>query len=176
MTKFDIIKIKKLSKADQETNTRYLQVGSVWKLNSNDLKVLVEIKKIKGTTVYLKPKFKTVDADLLDMSITQFLEVHKPTKRSRKLIDANITTDNDCKAPNVKVGFHIMLGMLTKCPDLIAHRTTYLPDNTVYIEEVDGKPELWVASGDPKAGVSSKPYYPTQADLFATDWIVQRGE
>lgn len=176
MTKLDIIKVKKLSKADQEANTKYLQVGAVWKLNSNDLKVQAEIKKIKGTTVYLKPKFKTVDADLLDMPITQFLEVHKPTKRSRKLIDANITTDNDCKAPNVKVGFHIMLGMLTKCPDLIAHRATYLPDNTVYIEEVDGKPELWVALGDPESSITAKAYYPTQEDLFATDWIVQRGE
>ena len=176
MTKFGIIKVKKLNKAEQDANSRYLHIGSVWKLNSNDLKVLVEIKKIKGTTVYLKPKFKTADADLLDMPTTQFLEMHKPTKRSRKLIDANITTDNDCKEPNVKVSFHIMLGMLSKCPDLIAHRATYLPDDTVYIEEVDGKPELWVAIGDPKSSITAKAYYPTQDDLFADDWIVQRGE
>lgn len=175
MTKLDIIKVKKLSKAEQETNTKYLQVGSVWKLNSNDLKVLVEIKKIKGTKVYLKPKFKTVDADSLDIPITQFLEIHKPTKRTRKLIDANITTDNDCKAPNVKVGFHIMLGMLNKCPDLIAHRATHNPDETVYIETVEGNQELWVVTGDPNSSVTSRKYTPSQADMFADDWIVTRG-
>lgn len=175
MTKFDIIKVKKLSKAEQEANTKYLHIGSVWKLNSNDLKVRVKIKKIKGTTVYLKPAFKTVDVDLLDMPITQFLEIHKPTKRSRKLIDANITTDNDCEAPNVKVGFHIMLGMLNKCPDLIAHRATYLPDETVYIEIVDDNQELWVVTGDPNSSVTSRKYTPSQADMFADDWIVTRG-
>lgn len=176
MTKFDIIKVKKLSKAEQEANTKYLHIGSVWKLNSNDLKVRVEIVAIKNDMVSVAPEFNGAKDEPVTVPVDVFLDLHKPTKRSRKLIDANITTDNDCKEPNVKVSFHIMLGMLNKCPDLIAHRATHNPDETVYIETVDGKPELWVASGDHKAGVSSKPYYPTQADLFATDWIVQRGE
>ena len=68
-----------------------------------------------------------------------------------------------------------MLGLLCRCPDLVAHRATLNPDDTIYIENVDGKQELWIATRAHKSSVIRRRYTPHQADMFADDWIVTRG-
>lgn len=173
MTNLDIIRVGRANYRNKNQFKHYLRVGTKWKLNSPDLRVRVEIVSINGDMVTVVSDFK---ADPITMSVETFLDLHKPTKRTIKQTDAIVNSDNECKEPNVKVSFHIMLGMLRKCPDLVAHRATHSPDETVYVETVDGNQELWVVTGDPNSSVTSRKYTPSQADMFADDWIVQRGE
>ena len=175
MDNLEIIRVKKTTEANKERNKKYLRVGTKWKLNSPDAPVRVEIVAIKNDMVSVAPEFNGVKAEPMTIPVDDFLDLHKPTKRTIKQADASVRSDNDCKEPNVKVSFHIMLGMLRKCPDLVAHRATHNPDETVYIETVDGKQELWVVTGDPNSSVTSRKYTPIQADMIADDWIVTRG-
>ncbi len=175
MTKLDTIRVKKTTEADKERNKKYLRVGAKWKLNSPDMPVRVEIVALKNDMVSVAPEFKSSKADHITIPVDDFLNIHKPTKRTIKQAEASVKSDTECKEPNVKVSFHIMLGMLIKCPDLVAHRATHNPDETVYIETVEGKQELWVVTGDPNSSVTSRKYTPSQADMFADDWIVTRG-
>lgn len=175
MDNVEIIRVKKTTEANKERNKKYLRVGTKWKLNSPDAPVRVEIVAIKNDMVSVAPGFNGVKAEPMTIPVDDFLDLHKPTKRTIKQADASVRSDNDCKAPNVKVGFHIMLGMLRKCPDLVAHRATHNPDKTVYIETVDDNQELWVVTGDLNSSVTSRKYTPSQADMFADDWIVTRG-
>lgn len=175
MTNLDIIRVKKTTEANKERNKKYLRVGTKWKLNSPDMPVRVEIVALKNDMVSVAPEFNDFKAEPMTIPVDDFLDLHKPTKRTIKQADAIINSDNDCKESNVKVSFHIMLGMLHKCPDLVAHRATHNPDETVYIETVEGKQELWVVTGDPNSSVTSRKYTPSQADMFADDWIVTRG-
>lgn len=175
MTNLDIIRVKKTTEANKERNKKYLRVGAKWKLNSSDMPVRVEIVALKNDMVSVAPEFKSSKADPITIPVDEFLDPHKPTKRTIKQVDAIVNSDTDCKEPNVKVSFHIMLGMLVKCPDLVAHRATHNPDETVYVESVEGKQELWVVTGDPNSSVTSRRYTPSQADMFADDWIVTRG-
>lgn len=137
--------------------------------------VRVEIVALKNDMVSVATEFKSFNAEPMTIPVDDFLALHKPTKRTIKKADTKVNSDNDCKEPNVKVSFHIMLGMLRKCPDLVAHRATHNPDETVYIETVEGKQELWVVTGDPNSSVTSRKYTPSHADMFADDWIVTRG-
>lgn len=175
MTKFDIIRVKKTTEVDKERNKKYLRVGAKWKLNSPDMPVRVEIVALKNDMVSVAPEFKSSKAEPITIPVEPFLDLHKPTKRTIKQAEASVKSDNECKEPNVKVSFHVMLGMLNKCPDLVAHRATHNPDETVYIEIVDDNQELWVVTGDPNSSVTSRKYTPSQADMFADDWIVTRG-
>lgn len=175
MTKFDIIRIKKTTAANKERNKKYLCVGAKWKLNSPNMPARVEIVAIKNDMVSVVSEFNGVKDEPMTVPVDAFLDLHKPTKRTIKQAEASVKSDNECKEPNVKVSFHIMLGMLIKCPDLVAHRATHNPDETVYIETVDGNQELWVVAGDPNSSVTSRKYTPSQADMFADDWIVVRG-
>lgn len=175
MTNLDIIRVKKTTEANKERNKKYLRVGAKWKLNSPDMLVRVEIVALKNDMVSVAPEFNGVKDEPMTIPVDDFLDLHKPTKRTIKQVDAIVNSEDKCKEPNVKVSFHIMLGMLIKCPDLVAHRATHNPDETVYIETVDGNQELWVVTGDPNSSVTSRKYTPSQADMFADDWIVTRG-
>jgi len=175
MTNLELIRVKKTTEANKERNKKYLRVGAKWKLNSPDIPVRVEIVAIGGDMVSVVPEFKSSKADPMSLPVDVFLDMHKPTKRTIKQADAIVNSNTDCKEPNVKVSFHVMLGMLRKCPDLVAHRATHNPDETVYIEAGEGKQELWVVTGDPNSSVTSRKYTPSQADMFADDWIVTRG-
>ena len=172
MTNLDIIRVSRANYRNKNQFKHYLRVGTKWKLNSPDLRVRVEIVAIDGDMVTVVSDF---GADPITLSVETFLDLHKPTKRTIKQVEASVKSDNECKEPNAKVSFHIMLGMLRKCPDLVAHRATHNPDETVYIETVDGNQELWVVAGDPNSSVTSRKYTPSQADMFADDWVVARG-
>ena len=175
MLNLEIIRVKQTTEADKERNKKYLRAGSKWKINSPDVTIRVDIVAIKNDMVVVSPESKKPNDETMEIPVDYFLDIHKPTKRTIKQADASVRSDNDCKEPNVKVSFHIMLGMLRKCPDLVAHRATHNPDETVYIETVDGNQELWVVTGDPNSSVTSRKYTPSQADMFADDWIVTRG-
>lgn len=175
MDNLEIIRVKQTTETNKERNKKYLRVGSKWKINSPDVNIRVEIVALKNDTVSVAPEFKSFKAEPMTIPVDEFLDMHKPTKRTIKLVDADIVNDLECKEPNVKISFHIMLGMLRKCPDLVAYRATHNPDETVYIETVDGNQELWVVTGDPNSSVTSRKYTPSQADMFADDWIVTRG-
>lgn len=175
MTNLELIRVKNITEATKERNKKYLRVGAKWKLTSSDMPVRVEIVAIDGDMVTVAPEFNGVKDAPITMSVETFLDLHKPTKRTIKQAEASVKSDNECKEPNVKVSFHIMLGMLRKYPDLVAHRATNNPDETVYVETVDDNQELWVVTGDPNSSVTSRKYTPSQADMFADDWIVTRG-
>ena len=176
MDNLEIIRVKQTTETNKERNKKYLRVGSKWKINSPDVNIRVVIVALKNDTVSVAPEFKPFKAEPITIPVDEFLDIHKPTKRTIKLVDADIVNDLECKEPNVKVSFHIMLGMLRKCPDLVAYRATHNPDETVYIETVEGKQELWLVTKDHNSSVTSCKYTPSQADMFADDWIVTRGE
>lgn len=175
MVNLEIIRVKKPTETNKERNKKYLRVGSKWKINSPDLNIRVEIVAIKNDMVVVSLESKGHKDEPTEVPVDMFLDIHKPTKRTIKLVDADIVNDLECKEPNVKVSFHTMLGMLRKCPDLVAYRATLNPDETVYVETVGDNQELWVVTGDPKSSVTSRKYTPSQADMFADDWIVTRG-
>lgn len=175
MVNLEIIRVKQTTEADKERNKKYLRIGSKWKINSPDVNIHVEIVAIKNDMVVVSPESKKPNAETMEIPVDAFLDIHKPTKRTIKLIDADIVNDLECKEPNVKVSFHIMLGMLIKCPDLVAHRATLNPEDTIYIETVGNKQELWLVTSDHNSSVIRRRYTPHQADMFADDWIVTRG-
>ena len=175
MDSLEIIRINKTSATNKRRNKKYLRVGSKWKLNSPDLPIRAEIVDIKNGMVSVVAKFKESNTDTMEISVDDFLDIHKPTKRTISQVEAEHKSNLECKEPNVKVEFHIMLGMLRKCPDLVAYRATLNPEDTIYIETVGNKQELWVVTGDPNSSVTSRKYTPSQADMFADDWIVTRG-
>ena len=172
MDNLEIIRVKQTSETDKRRNKKYLRVGAKWKLNSPDLRIRVEIVAIKNDMVSVLPEVKEFKVAPKTVSLDMFLDTHSPTKRTIKLVDADIVNDLECKEPNVKVEFHIMLGMLRKCPDLVAYRATFKPEDTIYIETVDGKQELWLVTKDHNSSVIRRRYTPHQADMFADDWIV----
>lgn len=175
MDNLEIIRVKQTSETDKRRNKKYLRVGAKWKINSPDVNIRVEIVAIKNDMVSVLPEFKEFKAAPETVSLDAFLDIHKPTKRTIKLVDADIVNDLECKEPNTKVSFHIMLGLLRKCPDLVAHRATLKPEDTIYIETVEGKQELWLVTSDHNSSVIRRRYTPHQADMFADDWIVTRG-
>lgn len=175
MLNLEIIRVKQTTEADKECNKKYLRAGSKWKINSPDMPVRVEIVAIKDDMVVVSPELKKPNAETMEVPVDAFLELHKPTKRTIKLVDADIANDLECKEPNVKVSFHIMLGLLRKCPDLVAYRATLKPEDTIYIETVGNKQELWLVTSDHNSSVIRRRYTPHQADMFADDWIVTRG-
>ena len=175
MTNLELIRIKKTTEANKERNKKYLRVGAKWKLNSSNMPVRVEIVALKNDMVSVAPEFNSFKAEPMTIPVDDFLALHKPTKRTIKQTDAIVNSDTDCKESNVKVSFHIMLGMLRKCPDLVAHRATHNPEDTIYIETVGNKQELWLVTSDHNSSVIRRRYTPHQADMFADDWIVTRG-
>ena len=175
MFNLEIIRVKQTTEADKERNKKYLRVGSKWKINSPDVNIRVEIVALKNDTVSVVPEFKSFKAEPITIPVDEFLDIHKPTKRTIKLVDADIAIDLECKEPNVKVSFDIMLGMLRKCPNLVARRATLNPEDTIYIETVGNKQELWLVTSDHNSSVIRRKYTPHQADMFADDWIVTRG-
>ena len=175
MDNLEIIRVKQTTETNKERNKKYLRVGSKWKINSPDVNIRVEIVAIKNDMVVVSLESKEPKAKTTEIPVDAFLDIHKPTKRTIKLVDADIVNDLECKEPNVKVNFHIMLGMLRKCPDLVAHRATLNPEDTIYIENVDGKQELWLVTKAYNSSVIRRRYTPQQADMFADDWIVTRG-
>lgn len=175
MDNLEIIRVKQTTETDKRRNKKYLRVGTKWKLNSPDLRIRVEIVAIKNDMVVVSLESKGPEAATKTVSLDLFLDTYSPTKRTIKLIDADIVNDLECKEPNTKVSFHIMLGLLRKCPDLVAHRATLKPEDTIYIETVEGKQELWLLTKDHNSSVIRRRYTPHQADMFADDWIVTRG-
>ena len=175
MDNLETIRVKQTSEADKRRNKKYLRAGSKWKINSPDVNIRVEIVAIKNDMVSLVPEFKSSKAEPMTIPVDDFLDLHKPTKRTIKLVDAELKGDLECKEPNVKVSFHIMLGMLRKCPNLVAHRATLKPEDTIYIETGGNKQELWLVTSDHNSSVIRRRYTPHQADMFADDWIVTRG-
>ena len=175
MDNLEIIRVKQTTETNKERNKKYLRVGSKWKIYSPDANIRVEIVALKNDTVSVVPEFKSFKAEPMTIPVDEFLDLHKPTKRTIKLVDADIVNDLECKEPNVKVSFHIMLGLLRNCPDLVAYRATLKPEDTIYIEPVDGKQELWLVTKDHNSSVIRRRYTPHQADMFADDWIVTRG-
>ena len=175
MDNLEIVRVKQTSEADKRRNKKYLRAGSKWKINSPDVNIRVEIVAIKNDMVSLVPEFKSSKAEPMTIPVDDFLDLHKPTKRTIKLVDAELKGDLECKEPNVKVSFHIMLGLLRKCPDLVAHRATLKPEDTIYIETGGNKQELWLVTSDHNSSVIRRRYTPHQADMFADDWIVTRG-
>ena len=175
MDNLETIRVKQTSEADKRRNKKYLRAGSKWKINSPDVNIRVEIVAIKNDMVSLVPEFKSSKAEPMTIPVDDFLDLHKPTKRTIKLVDAELKGDLECKEPNVKVSFHIMLGLLRKCPDLVAHRATLKPEDTIYIETGGNKQELWLVTSDHNSSVIRRRYTPHQADMFADDWIVTRG-
>lgn len=175
MDNLEFIRVKQTSETDKRRNKKYLRVGAKWKINSPDVNIRVEIVAIKNDMVSVLPEFKEFNAAPKPVLLDEFLDLHKPTKRTIKLVDADIVNDLECKEPNTKVSFHIMLDLLRKCPDLVAHRATLKPEDTIYIETVEGKQELWLVTKDHNSSVIRRRYTPHQADMFADDWIVTRG-
>ena len=175
MDNLETIRVKQTSEADKRRNKKYLRAGSKWKINSPDVNIRVEIVAIKNDMVSLVPEFKSSKAEPMTIPVDDFLDLHKPTKRTIKLVDAELKGDLECKEPNVKVSFHIMLGLLRKCPDLVAYRATLKPEDTIYIETGGNKQELWLVTSDHNSSVIRRRYTPHQADMFADDWIVTRG-
>lgn len=175
MDNLEIIRVKQTTETNKERNKKYLRVGSKWKINSPDVNIRVEIVAIKDDMVVVSLESKGPKAGTTEIPVDAFLDLHKPTKRTIKLVDADIVNDLECKEPNVKVSFHIMLGMLRKCPDLVAYRATLNPEDTIYIETVGNKQELWLVTSDHNSSVICRRYTPHQADMFADDWIVTRG-
>lgn len=175
MDNLEIIRVKQTTETNKERNKKYLRVGSKWKINSPDVNVRVEIVAIKNDMVVVSLESKGPKDETTEIPVDAFLDIHKPTKRTIKLVDADIVNDLECKEPNVKVSFHIMLGLLRKCPNLVAHRATLNPEDTIYIETVGNKQELWLVTSDHNSSVTSRKYTPSQADMFADDWIVTRG-
>ena len=175
MDNLEIVRVKQTSEADKRRNKKYLRAGSKWKINSPDVNTRVEIVAIKDAMVVVSPEPKKPNAETMTIPVDDFLDLHKPTKRTIKLVDADIANDLECKEPNVKVSFHIMLGLLRKCPDLVAHRATLKPEDTIYIETGGTKQELWLVTSDHNSSVIRRRYTPHQADMFADDWIVTRG-
>lgn len=181
MDNLELISVKQTTEADKERNKKYLRVGTKWKLNSldlrnsPDLRIRVEIVAIKNDIVSVLPEFKEFKGAPKTISLDMFLDTHSPTKRTVELVEAELKGDLECKEPNTKVSFHIMLGLLHNCPDLVAHRATLKPEDTIYIETVEGKQELWLLTKDHNSSVIRRRYTPHQADMFADDWIVTRG-
>ena len=176
MDSVEIIHVKQTSEADKRRNKKYLRVGAKWKLNSPDLRIRVEIVAIKNDMVSVLPQYKEFKAMPKTVSLDMFLDTHSPTKRTVEQVEAELKGDLECKELNVKVEFHTMLGMLRKCPNLVAHRATLKPEDTIYIETVDDKQELWLVTKAYNSSVIRRRYTPHQADMFADDWIVTRGE
>lgn len=175
MANLEIIRVEYTNETNKERNKKYLRVGSKWKINSPDLNIRVEIVAIKNDMVVVLPESKGPKDETMEVPVDVFLDIHKPTKHTIKLVDADIVNDLECKELNVKVSFHIMLGMLRKCPDLVAHRVTLNPEDTIYIETVGNKQELWLVTSDHNSSVIRRRYTPRQADMFADDWVVTRG-
>ena len=175
MDNLKIIRIAQITAASKELNKKYLRVGTKWKLNSPDVTIRVEIVAIKNDMVVVLPEFKEFKGEPKLIQVDAFLDIHKPTKRTIKQVEAELKRDPECKEPNTKVEFYSMLGLLCRCPDLVAYRATLNPDDTIYIENVDGKQELWIETRDRNSSVVRRRYTPHQADMFADDWIVTRG-
>lgn len=175
MDNINIIRIKRLNQTTIESNKKYLRVGTKWKLKAHGVAIYVKIFAIKNDMVVVSPEFKGLKGGPKLIKVDAFLNTHKPTKRTIKQVEAELKRDLECKEPNTKVEFYTMLGLLCKCPDLVAYRATLNPDDTIYIENVDGKQELWIATRDRNSSVIRRRYTPHQADMFADDWIVTRG-
>ena len=175
MDNLEIIRVKQTSETDKRRNKKYLRAWSKWKLNSPDVNTRVEIVAIKNDMVVVSLESKKPNAETMEIPVDDFLDIHKPTKRTIAQVEAELKGDLECKEPNTKVSFHIMLGLLHNCPDLVAHRATLKPEDTIYIETVDGKQELWLVTKDHNSSVIRRRYTPRQADMFADDWIVTRG-
>ena len=175
MVNLEIIRVKQTSETDKRRNKKYLRVGSKWKINSPDVNIRVEIVAIKNDMVIVPLESKGPKAETTEIPVDVFLDIHKPTKRTVERVEAELKGDLECKEPNTKVSFPTMLGLLRNCPDLVAYRATLKPEDTIYIETVDGKQELWLVTKDHNSSVIRRRYTPHQADMFADDWIVTRG-
>lgn len=175
MDNLEIIRVKQTSETTKRRNKKYLRVGSKWKVNSPDVNIRVGIVAIKNDMVVVLPECKEFKAAPKTVSLDMFLATHKPTKRTVERVEAELKGDLECKEPNTKVSFHIMLGLLHNYPDLVAHRATLNPEDTIYIETVGNKQELWLVTSDHNSSVIRRRYTPHQADMFADDWIVTRG-